>query len=150
MARTVQDIKSPETPTPGSPRAPSTSLRPVVGWAGVVVAVVAAAVLAAITLTPSDDHKPIDHPGLAEHGSIRAIEGSVEDSVLSLGRLDSPPAARVHPGPAEHSSIRAIEGSVEDSARSRGGSDHSPVTGAHSGLIEHGSIRAIEGSVEDS
>jgi hypothetical protein len=94
-----------------------------------VVAVVAAAVLAVVTLTADSDNKPIGHPGLAEHGSIRAIEGSVEDSVRSPGS----PVAAAHRGLAEHGSIVAIEGSVEDSADSRNRSDSSPGPGAHAG-----------------
>jgi hypothetical protein len=129
MARTAEDIRPPEATTREPPATPSTSPTAVLGWAGVVVAVVAAAVLAVVTLTADSDNKPIGHPGLAEHGSIRAIEGSVEDSVRSPGS----PVAAAHRGLAEHGSIRAIEGSVEDSADSRNRSDSSPGPGAHAG-----------------
>jgi hypothetical protein len=108
MARTVQDIKSPEAPPQEPPRTTSRRSRSVLGWAGVVVAVVAAAVLAVVTLTPDGENKPIGHPGLAEHGSIRAIEGSVEES------RDRSPAAGAHSGLAEYGSITAIEGSAPD------------------------------------
>jgi hypothetical protein len=108
MARTVQEVKSPEAPPQEPPRTTSHRFRRVLGWAGVVVAVVAAAALAVITLIPASYKKPIAHPGLAEHGSIRAIEGSVED----FG--DRSPVAGAHSGLAEHGSITALEGSAPD------------------------------------
>jgi hypothetical protein len=109
-------------------------------WAAVLAAFAATVALAVVTLTGGDDTNPVTgaHSGLIEHGSIRSIEGSVEDSLVD------PLAPGAHSGLAEHGSIRSIEGSVEDSVAD-------PLApGAHSGLAEHGSIRSIEGSVEDA
>jgi hypothetical protein len=141
MAQTIREIEAPGAPPREPPSTRSTSARTVLGWAGVVAAVGAAATLAVVTLTADSDNKPSNHSLIVEHGSIRAIEGSVEDSVRSPDASGTSPVVGAHPGLVEHGSISAIEGSVEDSV---------PVVGTHPLILEYGSIRAIEGSVEDS
>jgi hypothetical protein len=107
------------TPTPtteGIPSAPETPrkrhrrvvTRAALTWAAILVAGVLAAALAAVTLLGGDATAPTGgaHTEIVEHGSIRAIEGSVEETV-------DPAATGVHTGLVEHGSIRAIEGSVE-------------------------------------
>ena len=114
------------TPTPTTeriPSAPETPRKPhrrvvtraALTWAAILVAGVVAAALAAATLLGGDATAPTGgaHTGIAEHGSIRAIEGSVEDTV-------DPAATGVHAGLADHGSIRAIEGSVEGTGTANG------------------------------
>jgi hypothetical protein len=141
MAQTIREIEAPGAPPREPPSTRSTSARTVLGWAGVVAAVGAAATLAVVTLTGDSDSRPTNHSLIVEHGSIRAIEGSVEDTVRSPDRSDPSAFVGTHPLVVEYGSISAIEGSVEDS---------SAVVGAHPLVVEYGSIRAIEGSVEDS
>ena len=95
--------------------------------------------LAVVTLTGGDETDPVTgaHSGLIEHGSIRSIEGSVEDHV-ARGRLapdEYPP--NYYPHGFDYGSVgdRVAGGLVA--------SDAPP------GLAEHGSVRSIEGSVED-
>jgi hypothetical protein len=126
-----------EAPSPRKMRRRFATRHGVLTWAAVLAALAAAIALAVVTLTGGDDTSRVTgaHTGLIEHGSIRAHEGSVEDSV-------DPSVTDAHTGLVEHGSIRSIEGSVEDSV-------DPAVTDAHTGLIEHGSISANEGSVED-
>jgi hypothetical protein len=132
-------VSAPEAPGPRKLRRFPTH-RGLLTWAGVLAAIAAAVALAVVTLTGGhDDTTPIigAHTGQIEHGSIRSIEGSVEDSVVD------PLAGGDDTGLIEHGSIRSIEGSVEDSVAD-------PLaSGDDTGLIERGSISSIEGSVED-
>jgi hypothetical protein len=82
MASTTQDIELPEAPRAEPPAARSHPLRTVVIGAGAVAAIAAAAALAAVTLRGGDENKPVGHPLIAEHGSIRAHEGTVEDPAV--------------------------------------------------------------------
>jgi hypothetical protein len=111
MANTTQDIELRE----GSRREPASgrfaSVRTVLVGSGAVATVAGAAVLAFVTLRGADENKPVGQPLIAEHGSIRANEGAVEDS--AGGDANRPFG---HPLLAEHGSIRASEGAVEDSA----------------------------------
>lgn len=82
------------------------SHRGLLGWGAVAAGVLAAGALAVATLWGGGSDAPDTvpaHPGIIEHGSPRAIEGSVEDS----------PAVPAGPGIAEHGSPRAIDGTVE-------------------------------------
>jgi hypothetical protein len=110
MARTVEDIQAARQPGAARP-APARRRQPILGWICVAVAVAAVATLAFVVILPTDrEAKPIGQPLIAEHGSIRASEGSVEDA------QDRRVPPQTHVIIAEHGSIRAIEGSVEDSA----------------------------------
>jgi hypothetical protein len=115
--------------------------RGLLSWAGVLAAVAASATLAVVTLTGNDDTNPNigAHTGLIEHGSIRSIEGSVEDNQ----------GARSQPAPGDYPPNYYPHGydygAADDAAA---GGTAPPV--AHSGLAEHGSVRSSEGSVEDS
>lgn len=75
-------VTAPEAPGPRKLRRFPPG-RGLLGWAGVLAAIAAAVTLAAVALTGGDDDtNPVvgAHTGLVEHGSIRSIEGSVEDS----------------------------------------------------------------------
>jgi hypothetical protein len=113
MASTAQDTRSPVA-TPREPSPTRLSRRPpLLGWVAAVAALAAAAALAVVTLTGDSDERPIGQPLIAEHGSIRSIEGSVEDTI------DPPASSQGHAGIVEHGSIRAHEGSVEDAVEQR-------------------------------
>jgi hypothetical protein len=107
-----------DTPSPApsheQSRPPSTAGRRL-GWAAVVASLVAAAALAVVVLAGTDNASETDpvpgvHSGLIEHGSIRSIEGSVEDASALAGP----------DGSSDHGSIRSIEGTVETTAPARG------------------------------
>jgi hypothetical protein len=134
----LRESTTPEAPSPRKVRG-RFATRGAITWAAVLAAIAAAVALAVATLTGGDDTSPVTgaHTGLIEHGSIRSIEGAVEDGLVD------PSAAHANAGFAEHGSIRSNEGSVEDSVADP------PATGDHAGLAEHGSIRSNEGSVED-
>jgi hypothetical protein len=93
----LPEVSAPEAPGPHKARG-RFATRGALTWAAVLAAFVAAVALAVVTLTGGDDTNPVTgaHSGLAEHGSIRSIEGSVEDNVAD--RLT--PGA--HSGLAEH------------------------------------------------
>jgi hypothetical protein len=110
MATTIPTARSERDAAPGTDPTDRQRSRPrVLIWSCVLAASAAAAVLTVAVLTGGDeDPAPAGtNSGLIEHGSIRSIEGSVED------RSDASTAAAVS-GLAEHGSIRSIEGSVED------------------------------------
>jgi hypothetical protein len=83
MARTTQDIELPEAPSREPVSGRSASVRTVLVGAGAIAAVAGVAVLATVTLRGGDEDKPIRQPLIAEHGSIHANEGAVEDSARS-------------------------------------------------------------------
>jgi hypothetical protein len=134
MAKTAtatrhEGVGTVRAPSPPEPRVPSSTRPAGLGWAAVVAACAAAAALAFVTLRGADDDRMPDttpvvgaHQGINERGSIRAIEGSVEDSLpvrdpATLETMpDTRPAPGAHSGLADRGSIRAIEGSVEDTA----------------------------------
>ena len=102
-------VSAPEAPGPRKLRG-FPARRGVLTWAGVLAAGAAAVALAVVTLTGGhgDTNPNIGaHTGLIEHGSIRSIEGSVEDTVTD------PLASGDHTGLIEHGSISSIEGSVD-------------------------------------
>jgi hypothetical protein len=102
------DTSASQAPGPGSKARGRFGTRGVLTWAAVLAAIAAAVALAVVTLTGGDASPVTDaHSGLIEHGSIRSIEGSVEDTV-------GPQVPDAHSGLVEHGSIRSIEGSVED------------------------------------
>jgi hypothetical protein len=72
-----------EAPGPRKMRGRFATRRGVFTWAAVLAALTAAIARAVVTLTGGDDAGPLTgaHTGFIEHGSIRSIEGSVEDSV---------------------------------------------------------------------
>jgi hypothetical protein len=116
--------------------------RGLLSWAGVLAAIAAAVTLAVLTLTGGhDDTNPVvgAHNGLIEHGSIRSIEGSVEDN---QGARSQPTPGHYPPNYYPHG---YDYGAADDAAT---GGTVPPV--APSGLTEHGSVRSSEGSVEDS
>jgi hypothetical protein len=80
-------------------------------WVGVFAAAAATVALVVVALSGRDDATTTAvvgaHTGLTESGSIRSIEGSVEDTV-------NPRATGANAGFTESGSIRSIEGSVED------------------------------------
>jgi Transposase len=85
-------------------------------WVGVLAAAAAAVALVVVALSGRDDGTTTAvvgaHRSLTQHGSIRSIEGSVEDTV-------DPRATGANAGFTEHGSIRSIEGSVEDTIDAR-------------------------------
>jgi hypothetical protein len=110
MVHAVEAVRSPAAiPDEPSP-VPSKNRPPVLGWVCAVAALGAAAALAVAALSGDSDAKPIGQPLIAEHGSVRSIEGSVEDA------HDRPVPPQSHAVIAERGSIRAIEGSVDDTA----------------------------------
>lgn len=96
---TLPEARSTESPSRGHRR------RALLGWGAVGVACLAVGALAVATLSGDGDAPPVPaHSGIIQHGSPRAIEGSVEDvATVSAG-----------PGIIENGSPRAIDGSVED------------------------------------
>jgi hypothetical protein len=136
----LPEVSAPEAPGPRQAGG-RFATRAALSWAAVLAAFAAAVALAVVTLTGSDDTNPVtgDHSGLIEHGSIRSIEGSVEDSLVARGRLAPDEYA---PNDYPHG---FDYGSVEDRV-----ADGPVASDAPPGLAEHGSIRSIEGSVEDA
>lgn len=109
-APTQSDTPSPAAPSREETHRPSAGRR-WLGWAGVVASLAAAATLAVVVLAGGDDAAdtnlvPGAHSGLIEHGSIRSIEGTVEDAGPVPGGE----------GVLEHGSVRSIEGTVEGTA----------------------------------
>jgi hypothetical protein len=124
MARTAQDIKLPGAPTPEPPPTPSTPPRTVLGWAGVVAALIAAAVLAIVTLTANGENVEVSRGSdqhlynlAAEIEAISAVEGSDVHLYNQAAEIEASSAVEgsdVHlynqaAEIAEHGSLRAIE-----------------------------------------
>jgi hypothetical protein len=120
--RTQAQSVSPERSRHEQTRPPSTLRRRALywlGWAALVAAVTVAAGLAFVTFTGGDDPDTTSvpaHASVVEHGSIRSIEGSVEDTVPAPdASATDPTTTSGHSSLVEHGSIRSIEGTVEDS-----------------------------------
>ena len=80
MTPTTETVPAATQTIQPSAHTPSRPGRRVVHRASILVGCSIAAVLAALTLDPANVNKPVGHPVMAEHGSIRSIEGSVEDA----------------------------------------------------------------------
>ena len=109
-------------PAPAGPPKPRTSFRAIVGWAAVVAALVAAGLLALLVVNNDSGASRTDLPGIAENGSIRAIEH--RDEVRREAASQTV---------AEQGSIRAVEHRDELSREA-----------ASQTVAEQGSIRAVE------
>jgi len=109
-------------PAPAGPPKPRTSFRAIVGWAAVVAALVAAGLLALLVVNNDSGASRTDLPGIAENGSIRAIEH--RDEVRRVAASQTV---------AEQGSIRAVE--HRDEVRREAASQT---------VAEQGSIRAVE------
>ena len=62
------------SPAPAGPPKPRTGVRAIVGWAAVLVALAAAGLLVLLVVNNDSGASRTDFPGIAENGSIRAIE----------------------------------------------------------------------------
>ena len=100
MTLTAEAPGTVETPSlaPAGPPKPRTGFRAIVGWAAVVAALVAAGLLALLVVNNDSGASRTDLPGIAENGSIRAIEH--RDEVRREAASQTV---------AEQGSIRAVE-----------------------------------------
>jgi hypothetical protein len=132
-------VTAPKVPGPRNLRRfPPSGL---LSWAAILAAIAAAVTLAVVALTGGDDDtNPVvgAHTGLIEHGSIRSIEGSVEDTGATRGQ----------PAPDEYPPNYYPHGYDYGAADNPAAGGTVPSDGPK-GLAERGSVRSSEGSVED-